>query len=124
MHSASRTGKIPPVGILAALLIGLLAIVLVTTVSVTGAATLPNGSIVEITTRFTTKGIGFGVSSNNSETCIEAGGYVVEVDDNLILTVNGTEVGKLDDEPKNYDLVVNPVGLLITCAERTVARVR
>lgn len=123
MHQASRKRRIPLAGILAALIFCLMAsvvVIFVATVSVSGSATLPNGSNVGITT----KGMGFGVASNNRETRIEAGGYVIEVDDELVLTVNGSEVGKLDDEPKNYDLTVGSEGLQIRSAERIIARVK
>ena len=122
MNQASGKRRVPLVGILAACLFCLMASVVavfVATASVTGSATLPNGSNVGITAKR-----GFGVSSNGGETRIEAGGYVVEVDDNLVLSVNGSEMGKLDEEPKRYDLTVDAEGLQIRCAERIVAQVR
>jgi hypothetical protein len=123
LQERSHKRKIPLVGILAALLLGLLAsgvLVFIATASVTGSATLPNGSRVGINT----KGLGFGVASNKKETRIEAGGYVVEVDDDLRLKVNGIEVAVLEDEPKDYDLIVNSNGLEMRCAESIVAKVR
>ena len=87
------------------------------TASVTGSATLPNGSSVGITTKW-----GFAVSSKDTATRIEAGSYVVEVAEDLTVNVNGTEVGVLDTEPKSYQLVVNASGLEMSCAEGVVAR--
>lgn len=123
MHQESRKRKIPLFGILAALLFVLFAtvvLVFLATASVTGSATLPNGSNIGITT----KGLGFGVTSDKKETRIEAGGYVVEIDDKLTLMVNGAEVTTLDGQPQNYDLVVDAEGLRITSADRIVAQVK
>lgn len=122
MHEEPRKKKLPLVGILAVLLLVLLVSVVgiaIATATVSGSATLPNGSSIGITTR----GLGFGVSSSQDKTRIEAGGYVVVVDDDLKLMVNGKAVATLDDEPKNYQLTVDADGLRITCKERTVAHV-
>lgn len=123
MNSEPRSRRIPLVAILTGVLFALLAlvvIVFIASATVTGSATLPNGSDVGITT----KGLGFGVASNQNETRIEAGGYVVEVDEKLTVRVNGSEVGMLDEEPKHYDLVIDSEGLQMRSAERTVARIK
>ena len=125
MGQESRKRRFPLAGVLAVLLFGLFAsavLVLVANAKLTGSATLPNGSNVGITTKGF--GMGFGVATNKTETCIEAGGYVVKVDDKLTLMVNGSAVGKLDVEPKSYDLTVDSEGLRIRCAERIVAHVK
>ena len=82
-----------------------------------GSAKLPNGSHVGITTKW-----GFGVNANQNTTRIEAGKYVVVVNDDLTVSINDERVGVLKQEPMNYDLIVNSVGLKMSCAEGIIAQ--
>jgi len=117
-----RKKRLPVVGILVSVFLCLVtsAVALVlATATVSGSATLPNGSQVGITTKW-----GFGVSANADTTRIEAGSYVVDVDEDLNVHVNGTQVGVLEQQPMNYDLVVNAAGLRMSCAEGIVAQLK
>ena len=122
MNHSSRKKRLPLAGILVSVLLCLVAsavALVLATATVSGSATLPNGSQVGITTKW-----GFAVSANDDITRIEAGSYVVEVDGDLEVQVNGTQVGVLKQQPMTYDLVVNAAGLRMSCAEGIVAQLK
>ncbi len=88
-------------------------------ITVSGSATLQDGSQVAISST----GLGFSVSSKNSgSTEINAGGYVVRFLDRQV-NVNGVNVGLLSDEAKDYQLVINRGGLKLTSDDGVVAAV-
>ena len=84
-------------------------------ISVSGSATLPNGAPSAISGN----ALGFSVAGNDECTKVEIAGCVIEFGISMI-SVDGVEVGSLDDDVERVALTANRDGVQITSDGRTI----
>ena len=106
---------------LAALALGLLGVLLVQPVSVSGSAGLSDGREIKIVAKNGILNSGFAISSFKETTTVEAGKYVVQfVGANVV--VNGKSIGNLPEGGTDFDLLIDrSTGVKVLSGDMVVA---